>query len=78
MLGVMFVKCKGGCLSLFPHERFNFPPDCESQAVTEETPNGVMMEPEREGRVGTYEGGEASKNVHERIKAKSESEGLPF
>jgi len=48
--GVMYVKCQGGCTSLFPEERFNFPPpNSEKSEILE-------REFHEGGTLGTEEG----------------------
>jgi len=54
--GIMYVKCKGGCVSLFAEERVNFPPDSEG---AEQTPKVGVMEHSAGMGVLPLEGGAA-------------------
>ncbi len=71
--GEMFVKCKGGCTSLFANERYNFPPISEgSERLEREFHEG-------NGADGTLreEGGVPCEGDAARMNGKEEDE-LPF
>ena len=71
MLGVMYVKCQAGCVSLFPEERFNFPPP-DGVVADGLDDFGVISEHRREEGVEPCEGGAAEHGLD------SEVNDLPF
>ena len=66
----MYVKCKLGCVSLFPEDRFNFPPpDGEGLAY----PMGIELED------GTFGGGKGvSGDGSEANESDGDKSDLPF